>query len=266
MEAYDQRIPQLKQLKPKGKGNRKLIALLLLFFLVLLAVLFFRSPYSKVSEIAVSGNALYSEEQIVAASGLKVGMQFLNVWESRVRENLRQLKGVQDVALVRSFPGLIKLEVKEYKRVAYILSEEDGRKVFPLLENGYVLNDGDVKQLIVDKPLIRSWQDPALLGPLANALAQLSPAVLAQISDISLTPTPYDPQRITLYMRDGNEVRSVIHQLAKKMAWYPSIVSELPEGEKGIIYLLESAWFSRYSSSDKQELVPPEAEKESTEG
>src|SRR5690606_32496335 len=88
MEVYDQRIPQVKQPKPKRKGNRKLIALVFLFFLTLLAVLFYRSPYSKVSEIVVTGNELYSAEQIVAASGLHTGMQFFNVWTSRVKENL----------------------------------------------------------------------------------------------------------------------------------------------------------------------------------
>ncbi|UFJ41927.1 FtsQ-type POTRA domain-containing protein [Brevibacillus humidisoli] len=265
MDAYDQRIPQLKQPKPKRKGNRKLITLLTLFFLALLAVLFFRSPYSKVEEIVVYGNTLYTKEQIVAASGLSVGMQFLNVWESRVHENMRRLKGVESVLVTRDFPGLIKLEVQEYDRVAYFLSLEDGTKVFPLLENGYVLNDTAMKQLAVDRPLIRSWKDPDLLPALAKALAQLSPAVLAQISDISLTPTPYDNQRITLYMRDGNEVRSVIHQVGRKLAWYPSIVNEIPKGEKGIIYLLESAWFSKYSNSETEDVAPSEEKKESAE-
>lgn len=265
MEAYNQRIPQVKQPKPKRKGNRKLIALLFLFFLALLAVLFIRSPYSKVSEIVVTGNALYSEEQIVAASGLHTGMQFFNVWTSRVKENVQQLHGVKDVTVKRSFPGSIKLEVTEYERVAFVLNESDSRKVFPLLENGYVVSEATAQQVVVDRPLIRAWQAPELLPPLAAALAELSPAVLAQISDISHTPTPTDPQRITLFMRDGNEVRSVIHQLAKKMTWYPSIVSKLPEGEKGIIYLLESTWFRKYSNPEEQDWELPEVQKESTQ-
>ncbi|MBO8162267.1 MAG: FtsQ-type POTRA domain-containing protein [Brevibacillus sp.] len=262
MTAYDERIPQIKQPKPGRKGNRKLIALLFLFFLTLLAVLFFRSPYSKVAKIEVYGNVLYTKEELVAASGLTIGMQFLNVWESRVQENMKHLNGVRQVSLVREFPGLIRLEVDEYEHVAFLMAP-DG-ELYPLLENGHVLKDTKRSQQVVDRPLIRSWNAPELLPALSKALSQLSSAVRSQISDISLTPTPYDDQRITLYMRDGNEVRSVIHQLGRKLAWYPLIVKEIPKGEKGIIYLLESAWFSKYNP-EPQEQEPSRQKKESTE-
>ncbi len=254
MAVYNERIPQVKQWQPKKKGNRRLLALLVLFFLTVLAVVFFRSPYSKVSEIRVFGNTLYENGRIIAASGLAPGMQFLNVWQKDVQEGAKQLQGVREIAVKRHFPGVIDLNVTEYKRVAFMTTPQGA--CIPLLENGVLLTDADNKQLLVDRPLIRSWNttDPQLLINLAQALAKLSPAILAEISDISLTPTAYDKERVTLYMRDGNEVQSVIHQLAKKLVWYPAIVKQIPDGQKGVVYLLESTWFSRYGSEEQEEL------------
>ncbi|NGQ93721.1 FtsQ-type POTRA domain-containing protein [Brevibacillus sp. SYP-B805] len=266
MAVYQERIPQVKQTKPKRKSNRRLLFLLLLFFLTVLAVVFFRSPYSKVQEIRVFGRDLYSEQEILQASGLAIGMQFLNVWESSVQESMKVLKGVKSVTIVRHFPGVIELHVVEYKRVA-LWATPDG-KLSPLLENGVVLDQADFRKRVVDRPLIRSWGSPELLPQLAKALAQLPPSVAGEISDISLTPTSYDKQRITLYMRDGNEVHSVIYQLAKKLVWYPAIVKDLPEGEKGVIYMLESTWFQKYGTpeqpaADKEKLPEePQTQKE----
>lgn len=246
MAVYQERLPQVKQPKPKRKSNRKLIVLLLIFFLAVFAILFFRSPYSKVQVIKVIGHDLYSAEEIIQASGLYPGMQFLNVWEGNVQEKLKGLKGVETVAIDRQFPGVIQLLVNEYPRVA-LVTTPDG-KSFPLLANGAVLDKHDFGNRAVDRPLVRTWSAPELYPQLAAALAKLPPALLSEISEIALTPTPYDKQRITLYMRDGNEVRTVIYQMEKKLVWYPAIVKDLPEGEKGIIHMLESTWFSKYGA------------------
>ncbi|WP_134684579.1 cell division protein FtsQ/DivIB [Brevibacillus migulae] len=258
MSVYQERIPQVKQPKPNRRGNKKLTFLLVVFFLSVLAVLFFRSSYSKVQEITVYGNDLYAANEIVQASGLYKGMQFLNVWESDVREGLKPLAGIKSVSVERSFPGKITLHVTEFKRVA-LWTSTDGKRA-PLLENGTVLDKLDFRSRVVDRPLIRAWGAPELLPQLGKALGSLPPTVLEQISDIALTPTISDKQRVTLYMRDGNEVRSVIYQIAKKLPWYPAIAKELPEGERGVVYMLESTWFSKYGSPAKQEENGSEAQ------
>lgn len=247
MAVYEERIPQVKQPRPRRRGNRKLTFLLVLFFLTVLIIVFIRSPYSKVQEIQVFGNDIYSTEQIVAQSGLAKDMQFLNVWESSVQDNLKALEGIREVTVTRQFPGVIQLHVKELKRVAFWNGQDGSR--YPLLENGFVLKQVDFAKRVVDRPLIRTWQSPELLPNLAKSLAKLSPAVLEEISDIALTPTVYDKQRVTLYMRDGNEVRSVIYKLDKMLSWYPAIVKEIPQGTKGVLSLFEQPWFVPYGQT-----------------
>lgn len=254
MAAFEERIPQVKQQRPRRRGNRKLVFLLVLFFLIVLIIVFIRSPYSKVQEIQVFGNDIYLSDQIIEQSGLVKGMQFLNVWESSVQRNLKSFEGIKEVTVTRSFPGVIQLHVTEWKRVAFWNGQDGSR--YPLLENGFVLKQVNFAQRVVDRPLISSWPSPELLPNLAKSLAKLSPPVLGEISDIALTPTVYDKQRVTLFMRDGNEVRSVIYKLDKMLNWYPSIVKELPQGSKGVLSMFEQPWFVPYGASG--EAVPLE--------
>ncbi|MGO0062061.1 cell division protein FtsQ/DivIB [Brevibacillus fluminis] len=250
MQQYEEeRIPQIKKQQPKRKANRRLLTLLTVFFLAILIVLFVRSPYSKVTLIQVKGNEIYSSQQVITASGLTIGMQFLNVWQSSVQEGMAQLPGVKEVTVERQFPGVIVLNVVEHRRVAFYFSP-DGKQSL-LLENGQVLPEPRPGERVVDRPLVRSWNSQPLLVSLAKSLSQLPVALLAEISDISLTPTAFDKERITMYMRDGNEVRTIIHLIESRLPWYPSIAKELPKDEKGVVFMLESTWFSKYGS------VPP---------
>ncbi|MDT3414846.1 cell division protein FtsQ [Brevibacillus aydinogluensis] len=248
MAVYEERIPHVKEQRPRRRVNRKLVFLLGLFFLIILVIVFIRSPYSKVQQIQVYGNDIYPAEQVVKNSGLVIGMQFLNVWESDVRTSLKPLEGIKDVSVERSFPGVIRLHVEEYRRVAFWNGPDGSR--YPLLENGRVLKQVNFANRVVDRPLISSWSAPELLPQLAKALAKLSPGVLGEISDITLTPTAYDKQRVTLYMRDGNEVRSVLHKLDSMLNWYPTIAKELPQGVKGVLSLFEQPWFVPYGTPD----------------
>lgn len=265
MAVYDERIPQVKQIppQPKKKGSRKLLFLLFFFFVIILAVLFVRSPYSKVSEIRVYGNDIYSSDEIIQASGLAKGMQFFNVWQNSVQAHAGVLKGIKEITITRHFPGTIELHVQEYKRVAVVV--QSSTKQFPLLENGNLLQEKNFTGKLIDRPIVRNWNSPELLVQLGKQLSSIPQAMLSQISDIVLTQTAYDKQRITLYMKDGNQVQSVIYLLAKKIIWYPAVVKEIPQGEKGIIYMLESTWYSKYGSTQTPDVEDAGEEKESSD-
>jgi cell division protein FtsQ len=174
---------------------------------------------------------------------------------------LLALAGIKDARITRSFPGVIGIHVTEHERVAFWTGQDGSR--YPLLDNGYVLKEADFSHRVVDRPLISSWSAPELLPNLAKALSNLSPAVLREISDIALTPTVYDKQRVRLYMRDGNEVRSVVYKLDRMLNWYPAIVKELPSDTKGVLSLFEQPWFVPYGKAG--EAVPLEEGKEQAE-
>lgn len=63
--------------KPRPKTARKIIWILLLLFIALLTILFFRSPVSQVTDIEITGNTFNTDEQLLEESGVRVGDQFL---------------------------------------------------------------------------------------------------------------------------------------------------------------------------------------------
>lgn len=153
------------------------------------------------------------------------------------------------------------LHVTEIKRVAFWNGQDGAR--YPLLETGFVLKEVNFADRVVDRPLISSWPSPELLPNLAKSLSNLTPAVLGEISDITLTPTIHDKQRVTLYMRDGNEVRSVLYKLDKMLNWYPAIAKELPANTKGVLSLFEQPWFVPYGATG--EAIPLKNGEEQTQ-
>src|SRR5699024_3959159 len=56
--------------------------------------------------------------------------------------------------------------------------------------------------------------------------------------------------KILLYMNDGYTVDGTIRNFAEKMKLYPSIVSQVPEDEEGIIHIGVGAYFDSFTSED----------------
>lgn len=98
------RMPLLKEDKPSKRMSRKITIILLLLFIALLAVIFFRSSVSKITAIHFQGDKYTSREELLAASGLTIGGQFFAVSGDSVESALTELKTVQEAAVDKSFP------------------------------------------------------------------------------------------------------------------------------------------------------------------
>ncbi|KLD61000.1 cell division protein FtsQ, partial [Lactiplantibacillus plantarum] len=68
----------------------------------------------------------------------------------------------------------------------------------------------------------------------------LPSAVKHNISEIKFAPNKANPERVHLYMNDGNEVYATISTFASKMAYYPGIVAKMKT--KGVINLEVGAY------------------------
>lgn len=60
-------------------GSRKLLTILILLFVALLAVLFFNSSISKISEIQIEGTRFVTREEIGKAAAILVGDAFFEL-------------------------------------------------------------------------------------------------------------------------------------------------------------------------------------------
>lgn len=258
------RVPPLKTARARRKTNKRVIFLVYLFFVSLLVILFLRSPLNKIHEITVNGLDLLTKDEVISQSGMALDMPFLGVDTGEAENLIRNLSPIMEVKVEKDFPGKILIEVKEYKRVGFLL--ENSGKLVPFLANGKTLPDRADRLTMIDKPIIREFASKDLLTELAGELGKLEEGILDRISEIEHQPVESDPYRLRLFMKDGFEVRTSIRKFAENMSWYPTFVSnwEKEGTEKGIFMLLEGKWFVPYQQ-DGQDSQDAPAEKQTPE-
>ena len=233
-----EKIPALREQKVRSRSNRKLIVFLFLLFFTLLAVLFFRSPISKIDRIEVAGNALLSEEQIVQASGIRTGDHFFAVRSSSVASRIKAMPVVRDAKVKKRFPGVLRIEVNEYPSVAYQLKADGTAEA--LLANGVAVPADRFTP--VDKPLLTGWSDTdPWKQKLCEALGMIPPELLADISEIRPSPTAAYEDKIKMYMRSQFEVYTTVSYLPEKMPYLPQMIAEMSKKNvhSGVFELLE---------------------------
>jgi cell division protein FtsQ len=248
-----ERVPALTTKPKKRRVNRFLLFLGWIFFIGLSALLFLRSPLSKIDEINVTGNSTLTTAEVISASGLAKGNSFFTINADQVVQAISSLPEVKNAVLTRKFPGKVNIQIAENRRIAYLVDANN--KIIPVLENGIQLENRTWNDRFIDKPIIRNWKDTSLLPKLTEEMTKLSPIVLNTISEIGPAGGD-DPLRLVLYMKDGFEVQTSIRHFAQNMEWYPSFVANLKhEGNtEGIIMMLDGKWFVPYKMpTDKGE-------------
>ncbi|MFC5541337.1 MAG: FtsQ-type POTRA domain-containing protein [Bacilli bacterium] len=245
----EERIPTLKK-KRRRRTNIKFAVIISLFLGTLFLLLYFQSPYSNIQKITVHGAELATEEYYLNKSGLQVGDSLWGFKASKVEQKLKE-DWVKEVKVKRKLLTAVEIQVKEYRRVAYIFEDH---QFHPILENGVVYKASDEVPTI-DAPIFLNFEDEKLRKMVLKELAELDDEVLALISQINLTATETDPYAITLFMNDGYEVRAEITSLSEKLKYYPAIIAQIEnaaENEKGIIDIEVGSYFKPYSEEYKK--------------
>ncbi|RED65783.1 cell division protein FtsQ/DivIB [Cohnella lupini] len=241
-----ERIPALKReaVMPKTRRGKKILRLLIALFAIVLIVLFFRSPLSEISDIEVTGMNYLSKEEVLKELGVAPGDSFFVPSIGKLTKRMGNLKPLESVKIVKKFPGLLSVQVKEYPQVAVQLAE-DGR-MLATLSNGLTLPipEGDP----VDKPILSNWKpdDPNLVA-LCRALSGLPPYLLADLSEIHPDPSISYPNRIKLFTRSRFEVVTTVQLLAEKIPFLSDIVQNR---EPGKIIMLEVDTYLPYSAEN----------------
>ncbi|MFC3745508.1 cell division protein FtsQ/DivIB [Paenibacillus sp. GCM10012306] len=228
-------VPLLKEDKPKKKMSRKVTFILILLFTALLAVIFFRSSASRITEIDFEGSKYSTREELLAQSGLQNGGQFFAVSKSTVEESLMKLDTVQKATVDKKFPGLISIHIEEYPAVAYELDQEGSIKA--ILSSGAAVKVNETG-IAVEKPILTNWKpsDP-FKAKLSEVLAGIPNDLTSDISEIVPSPTLSFPDRIKLYTRSKFEVITAISLLKNKVGYLNQVIeTEQP----GLITMLEA--------------------------
>ncbi|MFJ7696377.1 cell division protein FtsQ/DivIB [Lysinibacillus fusiformis] len=250
----EDRIPTLKK-RRKKRTNRKFIVLILLFFIVLAVLLYFQSPYSNINKITVNGAKLVDNEHYVETSTLALGKSMWGFKIEDVENLLLKDKWVKEAHVKRNWLRGVTINVKEWKKVAYLAG--DGT-YYPLLENGerFEQKGNDTP---IDAPVFIGITGEKTIKKLVEQLAQLKPEVLALISQVNTNSNDTNPNAVKLYMNDGYEVRAIIQTLADKLNYYPSIVAQIANLEKGVIDLEVGSYYRPFNEEYNKISIDMEA-------
>lgn len=234
--SIEDRIPTLRK-RRKKKANRQLIFYLTIFFLLICIIIYLQSPLSHLKRIHISGNFYVSDEEILERSGLTNQTNYWKVKPHEVEEALYENVFVKDVQVEKKFPREIRISLKEYEKIGYFLKDEQYKMV---LENGEILPGP--KELSGDAPLMVGFSEERLES-LISELTHLPQSILDLISEIHWESGEKKGKKIHLYMNDGYLVKASLRNLSEKMQFYPSIVMQLSEEEKGVIHIGVGAYF-----------------------
>lgn len=243
------KLPVLRQRPIEQKSNKRALVLLSFFFVIVLIILFLRSPMSKVSIIEVKGNDLLTIEQVIQASGLSYGASFFTWNKKGVTERLTELAEVKSVHIESSFPGKINLNVTEYETVAYELKQNGS--LTPLLENGSLLQQVKQIPLILNRPILRPWTgDQKIKESLCYELGQTEVSILQMLSEIIPSPSKAYPDKITIYTRDGYLIQTTVENLSTNLEYYQIFVSSREGQAPGVLTLLDAKYFRQYQTQE----------------
>ena len=106
---------------PRRKKKKNTLAAPLSFFLVCLAIVFALGVFFRVQTIDVEGGQSYSEEEIIAASGIDMGdnLFFINRFSASSRI-FTSLPFVESASIERKLPNHIVIHVEESRATAYV--------------------------------------------------------------------------------------------------------------------------------------------------
>ncbi|MGN7357717.1 cell division protein FtsQ/DivIB [Paenibacillus sp. SAF-054] len=241
-------IPVLKENKPKRRASRRIIVILLLLFVAILAILFFRSPVSQVTDIQFTGSTFSSREQLLQASGLTKGSQYFGVSPSKVEGQLLHIKSIQKAVVDKQFPGKISITIQEYPAVAYELGAEGSLDA--ILSNGTKVSVNS-SGIAVEKPILTKWSasDPNKVE-LCKVLGSIPNELTSDISEIIPSPTASFPDRIKLYTRSRFVVITAISLLSDKVEYLNQVIET---AEPGTITMLEADTYTPFQSTGDNE-------------
>lgn len=256
-----ERVPAMKK-RRKRRTNFKFIALITIFLLIIVVLLYFQLPYSNIKKIDIKGAALREDAFYLQQSTLQVDDSLWGFKTSEVEQSIAENEWIKSVDVKRKFLNDVEITIEEWQKVAYI--SKDG-EFYPMLENGVIFSEAN-EIIPIDAPIFLEFEDEALRKKLLKQLAELKPEVLSQISQINANPSETDPYAITLFMNDGYEVRADANTLGEKLNYYPSIIAQIEQQEvfeKGVIDIEVGTYYRPFSD---EYTLNSDVEAESEEG
>ena len=105
----------------RNRGRFGPLFKLLCVIAVIVALTVGATVFFRVEQVTVTGNQRYTEEEIIAASGIQLGSNLYSLNKVRIDRNLRTtLPYIGDLTINRALPSTIQITVTEWEAVAQV--------------------------------------------------------------------------------------------------------------------------------------------------
>lgn len=267
-------INRTNQRRKKNKRKKLIIRAVLCFIFLLAGIIFALTMFFNISEITVTGDAVYSTEDVIEQSGVQIGDNLIFVSKKKINEQITtELPYVGSVKIKRHLPTSLELIITKTDAVYavvldgyYALLNEEGKVLEKDLEyvgeNIILLNLGEIESAEVGSKITPKGENH--LEKLISIRTTYEDCGLNGITAIDLSDL-YDIKltyqgRITLELGETNK-----ENLSKKLALGKAAIETQDEENelyRGTINLSVDGkgYWSEETSTTEPETVVEETE------
>jgi cell division protein FtsQ len=191
--AVDPRIAERRrsvEWERRRRRGRRLLALIVLVVVVLGAWLLTRSALLDVDGTEVQGAIRQTPEEIVEASGIRVGVPLLDVDDGAASDRIEQLPWIDTASVSTSLGGVVTIVVTERVAVATAADQAGGRQLVDV--TGRVLGPvvGDTTGLVSLESVTAGAAGETIAGAdgALQSYAALGPGVRSRVTAVAVTP------------------------------------------------------------------------------
>ena len=234
------------KIKRNVSNGERVLKLVILFSLILLFMIYIISPLSKINTLHVTGNHDLTKEQVEKNTNIYPGRFIWGVYLTRhqlIKQAVRKNPQIKSLRIEVTGPQSLRISVKKNALLGTAVMNND---TYAVLADGQLQRTKTADNGIAYK---RFDGHKKALAATAAQLGKLKPAIRNGISSVSYQPTKEYPDRVIIYMRDGNTVYGDLNTIGDKMGYYPAIAASMKN--KGIIDLQVGAYSYDYGSKDK---------------
>ena len=169
----------------RGRGRFGPLFKLLCAVAVVLALTVGATVFFRVETVVVSGNSRYTQEEVVAASGIELGDNLYAMNKFHIQQQIReQLPYIAEVSIQRGLPSTILIQVAECRAVARVMpSQASAQTAAP--EGDGAAESGGTDTSEEAAPLEQA--DEAWLINVSGKLLEAAPADSAELEVTGLT-------------------------------------------------------------------------------
>lgn len=169
--------------------------------IVVLCVVYFLLPISKVNSISIQGNHYLSDNYIKQKSGLSLNSRMFFSIPMWIESTLKSDPLIEKVSVEWKRDNVIELQIEEKKVIGYRYDDDSPEILFA--DGSTTELTSDYLDIIAKVPLITGFTEDGLTEKLCSAFQDVATSIIEQMSEISEYSLSYESSVLKILMRTG---------------------------------------------------------------